>query len=252
VKSSLVMRLSLLSFTLLLCFPIVTRADDVQSVLTRMRNAIAPGKDMRADFTMDMSNENGEISRWAGQYFRRGGSEDGLRLVFDSPLDLRGTAVTARVGADGKEHLRMFLPWIRRTRDLQGDMRGESFLGSDFNFEDLGLEHLDDWENELQADGKAGNRSCYTLVSKPSQGWWYGKVVRCIDKKTFLPLRTEYYDRANILWKVRSYDDIDTISGHPTAISITMRTIPTKTATTLTFKNVAFDTGLSAGLFTQP
>ncbi len=236
----------------LVSLPRVAPAQDVTTVLTRMRDAMAPGKDMRADFSLDTSNERGEISRWAGQYFRREGAEGGIRMVFDSPLDLRGTEITARLGGDGMEHLRLFLPSLRRTRDLQGDMRGESFLGTDFNYEDVGLEHLDNWDNTLEADGKVGDRACITLVSKPQAGWWYGKVVRCLDKKTYLPLRTEYFDRAGVSWKIRTFEGIETIGGHPTATRITMRTVPTGTSSTLRFMNVAYDTGIPASLFTSP
>jgi hypothetical protein len=232
--------------------PPVAQAQDVTMIVTRMREAVMAGTDMRADFTMDMSNENGEVSRWAGQYFRRAGAEGGIRMIFDSPLDLRGTEITARIGTDGADHLRIFVPSLRRTRDVQGDARGESFLGTDFNYEDLGLEQLADAENVLGDDGKFGGRACFTVVSKPRQGWWYGKVVRCIDKKTFLPLKTEYFDRNGVSWKIATIDAVETIGGNPTATHVTMRTIPTGTATALSLTKVTYGTGLPASLFARP
>ena len=88
--------------------------------------------------------------------------------------------------------------------------------------------------------------------SKPASGWWYGRVVRCIDKKNYLPLRTEYYDRSDVLWKVRTFEDVTSVEGHTMAKRITMATVPTHTSTTVTFTNVRYDTGLPARLFTSP
>jgi outer membrane lipoprotein-sorting protein len=233
-------------------FPVAANAQDVATIVTRMRDAVMAGKDMRADFTMEMSNEAGEIARWSGRYFRRAGADGGIRMVFDSPPDLRGTEIAARVDADGEEHLRIFLPSLRRTRDLRGDAQGESFLGTDFNYEDLGLAQLATSENSLGKDDEVGGRQCATVVSKPTKGWWYGKVVRCVDKKSYLPLRTEYFDRNGIAWKVQTLDGVETIGGNPTATRITMRTIPTGTATVLTLTNVAYGTGVPASLFARP
>ncbi len=233
-------------------FPVAARAQDVNQILGNMRRAIAPAKDVRADFDMTMTTKRGDSTRWAGSYFRKGGADGGIHMIFESPLDLRGTEITARSDANGKEDFWIYLPALRRNRHIEGDMRGESFLGTDFNYEDLGLESLVNWTNTRVEDGKVDGHACYHVESKPPGGWWYGRVVRSIDKKTFLPLRTEYYDRSGVLWKVRTYDKIETVDGHPTATRITMQTIPENESTIIDLTRIQYDTGLSPKLFVAP
>jgi outer membrane lipoprotein-sorting protein len=87
------------------------------------------------------------------------------------------------------------------------------------------------------------------VESTPQNGWWYGRVVRCIDEKTFMPVRTEYYDRSGALWKVREFSEIEMIDGYRTWTRLTMETVPTRTSTSITLSDVEYDTGLSPYLF---
>jgi len=224
-------------------------AIDVMQLLHRMRDATFAGQDMRANFEFQIVNAKGETVRWTGQYYRRNRPDQRIRLVFDHPLDLRGTEVSVVAGAEGQNQIRVYLPGIRRVREITADMRGESFLGTDFNYEDLGLQALDFQQHSLGEGKDPEGRDCYRFESMPQSGWWYGRIVRCVDRKSYLPLRTEYYDRAGVLWKVRTLEGVKTIKSHPTPTQITMQTVPTKTLTRITLSDIAYDSGLSDVLF---
>jgi len=225
------------------------RAAEVDDILGRMRSALEPGKDMRANVVFTITNERGETVKWTGHLYRRGGSATRLRLTFDDPADLRGTDVTVTRTSDGAGETRIYLPALRRVRSIDAQTRGESFLGTDFNYEDLGLQRFDDQQHRLVA---SQNASCYRIESTPNASWWYGRVVRCIDKKTYLPTRTEYYDRSGVLWKVRTLGGVKKIGTYPTATEIKMETVPQHTSTTITLSDVQYDTGLADSLFTAP
>ncbi len=218
------------------------RSADVHDILVRMRKAVEPGKDMRATAVFTIANERGETVKWTGQMYRRGGAAPRTRLVFDDPIDLRGTEVSVAQAADGTTKTRLYLPALRRARVLDADTRGESFLGTDFNYEDLGFQQLDTQQLRLDESKDPG---CYHVESVPGSGWWYGRVDRCIDKKDYLPRRTEYYDRSGVLWKVRTLGAIKKIDGYPTATEIKMETIPAHTSTTITLSDVHYDTYLT-------
>jgi hypothetical protein len=222
---------------------------DVTTVLARTRQALVPGKDMRANVTFDIRNERGEDVRWTARLYRKSGAEAALRLVFDAPLDLRETDVTAMRTASGEARTTIYLPAVRRVREITADARGESFLGTDFNYEDIGLQDVEYEQHRFLDDDEIGGRPCYRVESIPGRGWWYGKIVRWIDKKDFIPRRTEYYDRAGVLWKVRTFEKIRSIDGHPTWTRLVMETVPTHTSTTITLHDIEYDTGLSPYLF---
>jgi len=155
----------------------------------------------------------------------------------------------AAAGSDNVSQTRIFLPGLRRWRNIQADMRGEAFLGTDFNYEDLGFQHMEFQEHKLESYDEEA-RDCYRVASIPQEGWWYARIVRCIDKKTYLPLRTEYYNRTGTLWKVRTLDGVKTIKSFPTASRITMQTLPTGTQTRITLSEIQYDVGLPDALFT--
>src|SRR5207245_305963 len=106
-------------------------AVDASQLIQQMRAALEPGKDMRATFDLEITNPKPDQSiHWVGTYYRRGGRDARTRIAFDAPVDLRGTQVSVRRDENGTTHTRMYLPLIRRVRDLQTDTRSESFLGT--------------------------------------------------------------------------------------------------------------------------
>ena len=229
--------------------PRVAQGADVRDILARMRAAMEPGKDMRASVVFTITDEGGEVVKWTGHLYRRNGAAARVRMVFDEPLDLRGTAVSGARAGDGSMKTRIYLPWLGRVRELDSDMRGESFLGTDFTYEDLGLQQLDYQQHRLQ---NAADATCYHVESTPRGGWWYGRIDRCIDREDYLPRSTEYYDQSGVLQKIRTFEAVKKIGGHPTATEITMQTVPQHTSTTITLSDVQYDTGLADSLFAAP
>ncbi len=228
--------------------PGTARAEDVNELLARMTTASEPGKDMRANVVLTMTNQRAETVKWTGKFYRRTGPPTTIRIAFDAPADLRGTQVTLVRDAQGPTKTHIYLPTLRRERDIAADTRGESFLGTDFNYEDLGFQQLDFQSHSLKQDAKA-DAGCWHVESVPSQGWWYGRIDRCIDKKTYLPTRTEYYDRSGQLWKVRTMGEVKKIGGHSVPTQIRMETVPQHTSTTITFSDIALDSGLPDSVF---
>ena len=233
----------------ILAAAVAANAADVVQVLERARKAAAPGKDMRATCDLEIVNAKGESVHWTGSYYRRNQPDRRARLVLENPVDLRGTEVVVAPGDDGRSATSIYLPSIRRTRTIRGDTRGESFLGTDFNYEDLGFQTLDFQEHKLAEHVDVEGRACLRVDSVPQAGWWYGRVSNCLDQKTYLPLRTEYYDRSGVLWKIRTLEGVKTIQGYPTATVITMQTVPAHTLTRITLSDVRYDTGLADVLF---
>jgi hypothetical protein len=227
-------------------------AVDVTDLLARMGRAAEPGHDMRAAAELVITNPQGERVRWTGQFYRLTGPPARTRLVLEAPIELRGVSITMQHTERGVDRIRVYLPFVRRVREITADMRGESFLGTDFNYEDLAMEELEYAQHALQGEDKVDGRPCYRVESRPAHSWWYGRIVRCIDEKDYLPRRTEYYDPAGLLYKIRTLDRIETIAGHATPTQLTMAVVPAHTSTRFTLREVEYDTGLSEQLFEGP
>jgi hypothetical protein len=238
--------------SLLLLFPHTASAADVTDVLSRMRRAVEPPGDMRAAIEFMITNAEGESVHWTGSFYRMDGPSARMRIVLENPLDLRGVSVTVRRVDGVPDPTRVYLPSIRRVRQLAGDLRGEAFLGTDFNYEDLGLVELDFQAHALTGEERVAGRPCYQVESVPARGWWYRRIVRCIDKKDYLPRRTEYYDPSGLLFKVRTFDRVATVGGHPTPVELTMEVVPARTSSRIILRDIEYDVGLTEKLFEAP
>lgn len=231
--------------------PIHGENADVNEVLRKMQRAMWPGQDMRAKFEAQVTSNLGEHAYFTGAYYRKGQTPDGTlqRFVIESPLELRGFELWGET-LDGKpKSLHVYVPVVRRVRHIQVDMRKESFLASDFNFEDLGFEDLTEQQSTLLDDVEEDGRTLYQIESKPKGDWMYEKIVRFIDKETYLPMRTDYHCWGVGLCKVRRTTRVDKIGAYDSSAVITMEDLLHKQTTKLTVQKAEFDVGLPTELF---
>ena len=154
---------------ILLLLPHHATAADVTAVLARMRRAVEPGGDMRAGVELVVTNAHGERVRWQGEFYRIDGANPRKRLVLESPDDLRGVSVTVQRVDTGADRYRIYLPFVRRVQEIEADQRGEPFLGTDFNYEDLGLEKLEFEQHSLRSEDQVAGRPCYRVESIPAR-----------------------------------------------------------------------------------
>ncbi len=232
--------------TLLAALATPASSTDVTKTLERMAAALEPGRDMRANVEFLIDNPRDERVRWTGQFFRTT-SPAVRRVVLDSPDDLAGVSVVLKGGPADLRGVRIYLPFVRRTREIRRDMQGASFMGSDFNFEDLGFVTMDFHQHTLMKEEIYDGRPCVRIDSVPDRSWWYGRISYCIDTEDSIPRRTEYFDPAGVLYKVRTMT-VETVGGHPTPVRMTMQVLPDKTATTMNLTDVRYDTGLTPAM----
>lgn len=214
-------------------------AADVETLLERMRAALMPPAVMTAGFTFEIEDDAGDTARWTGR-LRRDGVARAIEMRFESPRDLAGVLFTAKQVPGSLDEASIYLPSVRRTRTIKQNFRGVPFLGSDFNYEDLGLEQLQFASHRLAGSGEVDGRPCRRVESQPSGSWWYGRIVRCIDDQDFLPRRTEYFDVAGVAYKIRTLDDVRVVDGQATARRIRMEVVPDQSESTITLADVAY------------
>jgi outer membrane lipoprotein-sorting protein len=227
-------------------------SEDAAAILERMEKAAEPRGRMRADLRLTMANPDGETVSWEGDLYWRGeqGDSEGVRrLVLDSPRDVAGVEYVIERTGPGMDRVSMYLPMLDRTRVVRTELRGESFLGTDFNFEDLGYDRLEGQKHEVLGTKNVDGKPCTQVRSTTNDPFGYGHVLRCIDEKTHLPIRTEYYDRAGKLWKVRTIEVGKAKSGEALPTRIVMEDVQARTRSTIELSNVRIDEGLSEEAF---
>ena len=105
---------------------------------------------------------------------RRPAAPDGDRLLirFTYPNDIRGTAFLVWEHPQGDDERFLYLPSLGRVRRIAGSEAQESFVGSDFSYEDIGGRELEDYtyalvdENAAWTAPDGARRPAYRLESR--------------------------------------------------------------------------------------
>jgi hypothetical protein len=183
---------------------------------------------------------------------------DRLLMRFTYPNDIAGTSflVWERDGAEDERFL--FLPALGRVRRIAGSERQESFVGSDFTYEDIGGRALEDYTYTLldanatftDAEGRA--HPAYQLESRAKQtDALYPRVVSLVRKDNFVVVRAEIFNRRNEREKEYRVLRLEQVSGIWTALSVVMTNELDRTRTELTTTSVNYNVGLKESDFSR-
>lgn len=220
------------------------------------------GDDMKAKVIMELIAEDGGKRTRVMNFLRRNEMNRGNQkyfIYFHRPGDVRRmTFMVWKYPA--KEDTRwIFVPAVDLIRRIAADDKRSSFVGSDFSYEDVsGRDLASDTHNLLRSE-KLEGRDCYLIESIPKEPIEYIKRVSWIDRKTFLPLKEEYYDAQNDLFRVFTADKIDEIkiddkkdeNVFPTVTHRTMRNVKTGHRTEVAYKSVLYNLGLKDKDFSE-
>jgi hypothetical protein len=142
------------------------------------------------------------------------------------------------------------LPAVRRVRKLVPVSAYESFLGTDFTFADLGLVNLRGRKFSLLSEEMVAGVPAYKVQEIVAGAvFYYPRIVTWVAKDSMLPLRRDYYDAANHLWKAELYQDTAIIDGVPTVLRMRMEDRQQNTSTELRVSEVRYDATIPDDLF---
>jgi outer membrane lipoprotein-sorting protein len=132
-------------------------------------------------------------------------------------------------------------------------------VGSDFTYEDVSGRDVASDNHSLLRSEKLEGQDCFVIKSIPKEPTEYIKRLSWIDKKTFLPLKEEYYDAQNELYRIFTADKIEDIkvgagtddNVFPTVIHRTMKNLKTGHRTEVAYKSVSYNLGLKDKDFSE-
>src|SRR4029079_18039704 len=114
-------------------------------------------------------------------------------VVMREPADVAGAAFLSWIHSDRYPDMWLYLPELGRPRQLNPATRGESFMGSDFTYEDLGAPARDGRTHEIVGEAAIDGGPAYQVESRPRASDLYGRIVTWVSRASFLPLRVEYF-----------------------------------------------------------
>ena len=190
------------------------------------------------------------------------GAGDRVLVRFSYPNDIAGTGflVWERPGGDDDRFL--YLPALSRVRRISGAERQESFVGSDFTYEDIGGRALDDYAYTLVPEGGDWNGSWADAAGVRHPAWrleskaknadaTYPKVVSTIRKDNFVVVAADVFNRRGERAKGYRVTRLAQVQGIWTVMSSTMSNEIDRTRTELAVTEARYNTGLAERDFSR-
>jgi outer membrane lipoprotein-sorting protein len=227
------------------------------------------GRDSRAEVRMKLFDRHGRVRERAMTIVTlRGRGNPGAartapdgdrRLIrFTYPNDIRGTGFLVWEHPTTDDERFLFLPSLGRVRRIAGTETQESFVGSDFTYEDISGREFDDYSYALEsedaswtgADGAA--HPAWRLEStRKNPGAEFPRVVSVVLKETFVVVQADVYNRRNERQKIYSVRRIDQVQGIWTVFDSSMANTLDRTKTDLVVEKVGYNVGLQEDAFSR-
>ena len=177
---------------------------------------------------------------------------------FLAPSEVKGTAFLQWSHKNAPDEQWLYLPDLRRTRRITSDLSNESFMGTDFSYQDLGiLSEAPSWTeadapSTLVGEETVDERPCYVIALRPKQeDIAYSRIQVWLDKESLVPRRMDFFDKDDAAIKSLRFEGIENIGAFPYARVLEMSQLKTGSKTRIESSDVKFDSGLSDDLFTQ-
>lgn len=155
-------------------------------------------KDFSARQEMILRNVSGQESRRImDQSVLEDNTEgDKTLIIFREPKKVRGTALLTHAHGAREDDQWLYLPKLGRVKRISGSSKAGSFLGSEFAYEDLAPQEVDDYRYKYLRDENLAGAEMFVVERTPkSTDSGYTRQIVWVDKKEYRIFQADFYDR---------------------------------------------------------
>ena len=235
---------------------------DVETIVNKA-NLVAyyQGNDGKAKVKMTITDKKGRTRNREFIILRKDvkdGGDQKYFVYFLKPADVRKMVFMVHKHADIKkdDDRWLYLPALDLVKRIAAGDKRTSFVGSDFLYEDVSGRSLREDTHELiETTDKLF--VVKNMPKKPdSVEFSYFNVS--IDRKTFVPMKMEYYDKKNKLYRIIESQKVEIIEvkegenvrKFPTVVKSVVSDLNTGSKTIMEFTNVKYNINLK-DIFTE-
>ncbi|HEY7476445.1 MAG TPA: outer membrane lipoprotein-sorting protein [Vicinamibacterales bacterium] len=183
---------------------------------------------------------------------------DRTLIRFSYPNDIKGTAFLVWESASGDDDRFLYLPSLGRVRRIAGSESQESFVGSDFTYEDIGGREFEEYtytmlsETETWKAPDGSSHPAYRLESRRRDAnARFPRVVSIVRKDNFVVVHAEIFDKRDEKQKTFDALRLEKTGGYWTVLEMRMVDARERTRTDLVIENVEYDVGLKPDDFSR-
>ena len=175
--------------------------------------------------------------------------EQRLYVYFLRPADVNKMVFMVWKNVDRDDDRWLYLPALDLVKRIAATDKRTSFAGSDFFYEDVSGRNIgEDIHELLEVSDKF-----YVLKNTPKKpdNVEFSHFTMWIHKRTFIPVKTVFYDKQGREHRIYEALKVDTIKGFPTVVKSRMKNVRDGGETLMTYSSVEYDIGLPPDIFTE-
>jgi outer membrane lipoprotein-sorting protein len=247
-----VVLLAVLSGLLLPSLPAV--ADDARKILVESE-ARHRTKTQQYAGQLKVVAKDGKVRKKAWSSWREGYAGDAKLLIrFHAPPEVKGVSFLS-LGRPGKGPDQwLYLPSMKRERRIATQDRDASFVGTDFNYEDMEEFDQSKFAVSLKGDETVDGQVCWLIEARPEENAGkslYEKKLLWLRKDILFGVRQDVFRKGEKEPAKRLHlSDVQQVEGHWVAKTLEMTDLKKGSRTTILLQELAFDRPQPAGRFT--
>lgn len=217
------------------------------------------GLDGRAQVAMTITDQQGRTRSRRMAILRRDapageGEQETCRnqkyyVYFHRPTDVRGTVLTVWKQPEQDDDRWLYLPALDLVKRIAAGDKRTSFVGSHFFYEDISGRDITEDRHELVE----ASDNYFVLRCRPvdPDSVEFKHYVVWIHRDSYIPVKVEFYDARDRVYRVYQATKVETMQGHPTVVESRMEDKVNGGNTTLKFSRVQYDLGIGEEIFDE-
>jgi len=221
---------------------------DVETIVGKA-NIVAyyQGKDGKAKVKMTITDKRNQKRRREFNILRKDDEDGGDQkyfVYFLKPPDVRRMVYMVHKHADpDKDDDRwLYLPALDLDKRIAAGDKRTSFVGSDFLYEDVSGRSLKEDTHELIKT--TDELFVVKNVPKKPDTVEFSYYNVSINRKTYVPMKMEFYDKDDKLYRVIESKKVEMIQEFPTVVMSVVSDLKTGSKTEMEFSEVKYDINL--------
>lgn len=170
-------------------------------------------------------------------------------VYFTRPADVNKMVFMVWKKTEGDDDRWLYMPALDLVKRIAASDKRTSFVGSNFFYEDVSGRSIDADKHELVET----TDNYYVLKNTPKEPgeveFAYYKMW--IHKGSFLPVKTEYYDKDAKAYRRYTASKVEEIQGFKTVTQSMMQDLSDKSKTVMTYDEVKYNIGIPEDVFTE-
>ena len=174
-------------------------------------------------------------------------------VVFDSPRDIKGTALLSHAQILDPDDQWLYLPALKRVKRISSTNKSGPFVGSEFAFEDFTSTELNKYSYKWLRSEACGEFTCDVVERYPRyENSGYTRQIAWIDQSVYQVRKLDFYDRKNALLKTLEFNDYREYQDEIWRSHVfNMKNHQTGKSTELVYSDYQFKTGLTENDFVK-